>query len=102
MGLGIVVLLRLVVHEVDTAVHTTVPPGWRWAVMVGDGPHDDMSRCANAGWQPNLSGAELEGEMVAVAAVKALRMSGLDVRYEMTRLDYDPIPAEGDTIAIGG
>lgn len=101
MGLGLMVFLRLVTHAVDTTSHPTVPAGWRWAVMVGDVPHDDMSHCANAGWQPDSRGAEFEGEMVAVAVAKAMRISGLDVRTEVTRLDYDPIPADGDTVAIG-
>lgn len=104
MELGpVVLLIRLVTHQVDTAVHPTVPPGWRWAVMVGDAAHDDMSRCANAGWCPTALEASLTGETVAVAAVKACRMLGLDtVRYEQVRLDYDPIPAGHDTVTIGG
>lgn len=103
MELGpVVLLIRLLVHQVDTEVHPTVPPGWRWAVMAGGGEHDDMGRCANAGWCPTEQEASIEGEMVAVAAVKACRILGVDVRYEQVRLDYDPIPADHDTVTIGG
>lgn len=98
----VVLLIRLVLHEIDTVIHPTIPPGWRWAVMVGAVEHHDMSACANAGWCPSETEAALEGEMVAVTAVKVARMLGVPVSYEQVRLDYDPIPVDGDLVTIGG
>jgi hypothetical protein len=99
-------LITLIVHPINTDAHPTVPPGWRWAVMVGEGPSgrarlDDMRRCAEARWCPTQSEAALEGEMVAVAVAKALRMCGVPVAGEARPLDFDPIPAGADTISIG-
>jgi len=95
-------LITLVIHPIDTEKHPTVPPGWRWAVMVGDGPYDDMNRCAEARYNPTEAEADLEGEMVAVAVVKALRIAGLPAGCRTEHLDHDPIPAGGDHISIGG
>lgn len=94
-------VVTLVVHPIDTAVHPTVPPGWRWAVMLGDGSPSDMDRCANAGWCPSRGEASLEGEMVAVTATKALRAFGVPVSLRTLTLDSDPIPAGGDRIHVG-
>ncbi len=75
-----------------------MPPGWRWAVQVGGTPPTDLDYCANAGWCPTETEAWLEGEMVAAAAVKALRMFGIPAAYRRLPLDHDPIPAGGDRL----
>lgn len=91
--------VTLVVHPIDTDAHPTVPAGWRWAVMAGTTtPPADTRLCCNAGWCPTESEASVEGEMVAAAAVKALRMFGVPAAYNMLRLDRDPIPAGHDTL----
>lgn len=90
--------VTLLVHPVDTEAHPTVPPGFRWAVMLGDGRDDDMSRCAEARWCPTEYEASFEGEMVAVAVAKALRAYGIPVEMQKTRLDHDPIPAGADRL----
>lgn len=86
----------LVVHPVDTTAHPTVPEGYRWSVMLGQGPFSDTGRCANAGWCPTEGEALAEGEMVAVAVVKALRMAGMSTDYRIVQTPADPIPAGQD------
>ena len=94
-------VITVVVHEVNTEAHPTVPPGWRWAVQVGGGPPSDLDACANAGWEPSQQLAALAGEAVGAAAAKALRLCGLPARYAVLTLDHDPIPAGADRISIG-
>jgi hypothetical protein len=89
------VLLEVIVHRVDTARHPTIPPGWRWCAHLGGPPYDDRDRMLNAGWCPNRSEACVEGEAVAVAAAKALRLFGHPIRYAgVVDLADDPIPVE--------
>jgi hypothetical protein len=88
----------LVTHPIDHHRHPTVPPGWRWAVMAGTLDYEDMGRCANAGWCPTRQEAQMEGEMVAVTAVKAARMFGLALGYRSVELDHDPILADADML----
>lgn len=106
MGHGHLVLLTpavtVVVHPIDTEAHPTVPPGWRWAVMLGAAPLEDMDACANAGWCPTEREAWLEGEMVAVAVAKALRAYGVPADYRTLALERDPIPAGADRVSVGG
>lgn len=90
----------LYVHPVDTAVHTTVPPGWRWAVHAGGGRPGDVSRCANAGWTPTRQAALSEGEQNAATAVKVARAFGVPAAYRLLDLDYDPIPAGADGVTV--
>jgi hypothetical protein len=90
--------ITLVVHPIDTDAHTTVSPGWRWAVMVGRSRPDDLDGCANAGWCPTESEACLEGETTAVTVVKALRMLGIPATYSLLKLGHDPIPAGADRL----
>lgn len=93
--------VSVVVHPINTTAHPTVPPGWRWAVMVGDTPAHDLKFCANAAWAPNRAEAEVEGEHAAVAACKTARMFGINAAYGgVVGLDTDPTPAGGDTISI--
>lgn len=91
-------LVVLVVHPIDIAAHPHTPPGFRWAVQVGQGPFSDLSRCPNAGWCPSRQEALLEGEMVAVTVVKTLRMIGIPAEYRVVETPADPIPAGGDTL----
>jgi len=91
--------VTLVVHPIDVEAHPTVPDGWRWAVMAGAGTPPAATRfCCNAGWCPTLDEALVEGEMVAAAAVKALRLFGIGATYSLLRLDRDPIPAGEDRL----
>jgi hypothetical protein len=94
--------VTLVVHPIDTDRHPSVPPGWRWAVQLGGTAPSDMAGCVNAGWCPTRGEASLEGEMVAVTVVKALRAFGIPAAFGALHLDSDPIPAGGDRISIGG
>jgi hypothetical protein len=86
------VLLTVVAHQVDTEAHHTIPPGWRWCVMLGGEPWEDESRMLNAGWCPNRNEALVEGEAVGVAVGKALHALGHPVDYQVRELDHDPIP----------
>lgn len=90
------------VHPIDTAAHPTIPPGWRWAVVLGGQPPSNVDATANAGWCPSEAEACLEGEQVGVTAAKALRAFGIPVSYALRQLTYDPIPSGADKISIGG
>lgn len=92
--------LVLVVHPVDTEAHPTVPPGFRWAVVVGGRPAD-VEHTANAGWAPDQRAALIEGEQNAATALRSLRMLGVPVEFGQLTLDYDPIPAGHDKIHLG-
>lgn len=95
------ILLVTVVHPIDVEAHPTVPPGWRWAAMVGEGAFSDMDRCANAGWCPTEGEAVAEGDQNAATAVRALRLSGVPVEYRgVIHLDHDPIPPGGDRVSF--
>jgi hypothetical protein len=95
------VLLSCLVHPIDTAAHPTVPPGWRWAVMVGQGAAGDLSRCANAGWCPSAATAEQEGDQNAATATRVLHILGVPASYGgVFHLDHDPIPAGGDRLHV--
>jgi hypothetical protein len=88
--------VTVVVHPIDVDAHPSVPPGWRWAVMVGSGPPGELERCVNAGWCPTAQEAWLEGETVGATAVKALRAFGIPAVYGKLPLPDDPIPPGGD------
>lgn len=99
---GFGVNVTVFVHPVDTDRNPSVPPGWRWAVHVGDDPQN-MRTCMNAGWCPGASEAAMEGEMVGVTVAKALRFAGVPTNYRaVRRLDSDPCPPAGlDTVSVG-
>jgi hypothetical protein len=98
MGLGDMVLLTTVVHPIDVETHPSVPPGYRWAVMLGPDP-TDMDRCANAGWCPTRGEAEREGDQNAATATRALQLVHALARYGgVHHLDHDPIPTGGDRL----
>jgi len=90
--------VTVVVHPIDTEAHPSVPPGWRWAVLVGTGPPGDLARCMNAGWCPTEREAWLEGEMVGSTVVKALRVYGIPAGYGCLPLPDDPIPPGADRV----
>jgi hypothetical protein len=93
------VLLTCFVHPVNTDAHPGIPPGWRWAVMVGPCAPSDVERCANAGWAPSAEQATAEGDQNAATATRALQLVGVHGRYGAPiRLDYDPIPAGADRV----
>jgi len=94
--------ITVLVHPIDTSAHPSIPPGFRWAVYIGDGSWSDMQRCVNAGWCPTQGEAAMEGEAVGMTAVKAGRAYGLPLSYAVTTLDHDPIPAGADRIHVGG
>jgi hypothetical protein len=93
-------IVGVVVHQINTLVHPTIPPGFRWAVHVGTA-WDDMTSCLNAGWAPNAAEAAITGEGAAVCAVKVARILGHDLTIASTMLDHDPIRAGNDLIQIG-
>lgn len=93
--------VTVVVHPVDTTVHPSYQPGWRWAVMLGDRPLADVAGCVGALLCSTEAEAGLIGEQAGAAVVKALRAFGVDARYGVLRLDYDPIPAEADERPLG-
>lgn len=96
-------ILKTVVHPIDTAAHPTVPPGFRWAVMVGDVDPADTARCANAGWCPTVGEAQAEGDQNAATAARVMQLLGGDVHYAgVVRLASDPIPAGADRLNIVG
>jgi hypothetical protein len=90
-----------IVHPINTDRHPSNAPGWRWAVMVGDGPYSEISRCANAGRAETQDQAMWSGDTCAATAVRAVRILGLPVGYAgvITLLD-DPIPAEANQLNI--
>jgi hypothetical protein len=88
------VLLTVIGHPIDVDAHPSVPPGWRWCVMLGGEPWEDKQRMLNAGWCANHNETFMEGEMVGIAVAKALHAVGHQVDYKVTELDHDPIPAE--------
>ncbi len=93
------VRLTVVVHPINTEAHPTIPPGYRWALMLGDGPPADLDRCANAHYAPSRQAAELEGDRNGASAIRALQMLGYAARYGgVQHLDHDPIPAGGDRL----
>lgn len=99
MGLRGMVLLRVLIHPIDTAAHPSVPPGYRWALMVGDVPPADLTRCANAAWCPTRAEAIQEGDRNGASAARVLQILGHDARYAgVIDLDSDPIPAGADRI----
>lgn len=94
--------VTVLIHPVDTGKHPTIPPGWRWAVMIGNRPPNDLDACANAGWEPDERSAAVAGEEVGAAACKALRMCGLPASYRVLTLPADPIDAGNDKITVMG
>lgn len=93
------ILLRLFVYPVDTALRPQIPPGFIWVLMVGDVPPEFPDRAANAHWAATREAAESEGDRALASAVRVLQMVGQPGRYGgVTHLDYDPIPADYDTV----
>jgi hypothetical protein len=90
-----VVSIVVLVHPINTAAHPDIPPGFRWAVMVGQGSFSDMDLVANAGWCPTRPEARLEGDQNAATATRALRLAGVVSEYggRIVELDHDPIPS---------
>jgi hypothetical protein len=95
------VFLTVIVHPIDTAAHPTVPPGYRWAVMVGHAAHDDMRACANAGWAPDRVAAIVEGDQNGATAARVVGLAGGEARYAgVVELPNDPIPAGCDRVNV--
>jgi hypothetical protein len=57
--------VTVVVHPVDTTVHSTYPEGYRWAVMVGGVSPTVLEYCANAGHCPTVVEAAFTGSSAA-------------------------------------
>ena len=69
--------------------------GWRWAVHFANTDWADMRHVLNAGLEPTLNDAKIQGERVAVAVVKAFRAYGINAAMAMHELlDTDPVPKE--------
>jgi 2-phospho-L-lactate guanylyltransferase (CobY/MobA/RfbA family) len=91
----------VVVHPIDTAAHPGENAGYRWAVMVGQCPPSDTSRCANAGRKNTRDDATLAGDRHGATAVVALRLAGLNVAYgNVIHLDHDPRLPGDDRVTI--
>lgn len=93
--------VTVVVHPIDTEVHPTWPPGWRWQVMLGRGPLSDYGRLVGALIHSDEGEANIIGEQAGAAVTKALRMLGIPAKYGYLRLGYDPLPADADEHPIG-
>lgn len=95
------VLLTVVVHPIDTSAHPSCSPGFRWAVMVGEGDFADLSRCANAGSAPTREEAQIRGDQCGATAARALILAETPARYGgIVDLDHDPIPAGNDWLNV--
>lgn len=88
--------VMVVVHPIDTTVHPTYQPGWRWGVTVGGMPVNDLDYCVGAGHATSARQASVDGETVGAAVALALQHFGIPARYVFQRMDWDPIPAEAD------
>lgn len=87
-------------HPVDAAAHPSYPTGsYRWAVHVGGQPPGELAHCVQAGIEASLTHAAWRGEMVAAAAVKALRALGIPAAFASLLLDHDPIPAGVENVS---
>lgn len=93
--------IRALAHPVNTLAHHTIPPGFRWAVYVGEN-WADMDSCLNAGWEPTLDGAAIAAEAAAVCAAKVALMHGTEVDGKSIRLDHDPIEQGNDRAVLLG
>lgn len=95
-------LVVLVVHRVDTTVHTSVPYGmWRWCVQLGGEPYNDHARMLNAGAEVTQADAEHYGQAVGAAVAKALIVAGCWVETRCVLLDHDPIGPGEDRLDTG-
>lgn len=84
--------LNVFVHPIDTIKHPDQPPGWRWAIHVGENP-SDMSTCLQAGWAHDSGEALLFGHQTAAAVENALKVTGVGVvPYDPQPLLTDPTP----------
>lgn len=93
-------LIGVVVHPINTLAHPTVPPGFRWAVHVGES-WSDLSTCLQAGWEPDQAGAALAGENAAVVGVKVANLCGQHAELKTTLLEFDPIGVGKDFVTVG-
>lgn len=93
--------IRAVAHPINTLAHPSVPPGFRWAVYVGE-RWEDMDTCLNAGWEATFDGAAIAAEAAAVCAAKVALLHGTEVDGRSLRLDHDPICAGNDRIVLLG
>lgn len=91
--------VTVVVHQVDTDVHRSVPPGmWRWCVQLGGAPYNDHGRMLNAGAELCRRDAEHYGQAVGAAVLKALGAFGVRVEGRSVVLESDPIGPGEDRI----
>ncbi len=93
-------LVTVFIHEFDTEMHPTVPPGWRWAVHIGSGVPGDVTYCANAGWVPSEKEAMAEGEQAASTASATAKILGTETTLRVIRLDHDPILPGADRVTV--
>lgn len=91
--------IRVLVHPIDTVRHPHIPPGFRWAVHVGE-RWSDMETCLNAGWEPTVSAAAIAGEAAAVCAAKVALLHGTDVDARTVELEHDPVEQGNDRIVV--
>lgn len=93
--------IRALAHPISPKAHPTVPPGFRWAVYIGEN-WADLNTCLNAGWEPTIEQAALAAEAGAVCAAKVALLHGTEVDGRSVRLDHDPIEQGNDRIVILG
>lgn len=86
-----VLVIAVIVHPINTVIHTNVPVGFRWCVQFGTDA-EDTSGWLNAGWTATQTEAAVTGEMVASAVTKALAYTGASFSYAgVIALSEDPI-----------
>lgn len=85
-------------HPIDTDLHPEIPPGWRWAIHVGDTDPSDITSCVQAGHCATRQEAMVVGESHGAAVALALRMFLPNVRYMVTTLGHDPIKPKQNMI----
>jgi hypothetical protein len=89
-----VVVIAVIVHPINTVIHTNVPEGFRWCVQFGTDA-TDAAAWLNAGWCGTQTEAAVTGEMVASAVNKALAYAGASSSYAgVIALAEDPIREE--------
>jgi hypothetical protein len=84
------------IHPISKVTHPTYSASFRWAVMIGGAPPQSLNQCVNAGGCDTYNEASVMGEAVGAAVALALRAYGLDVKYRMIDIPFDPMPAQAD------
>jgi hypothetical protein len=92
-------ILYAISHPIDTTVHA-LPAGFRWAVSTSDDP-SDVTACLGAGWVADSGAAAWIADQAAAIGAQANRMAAGTCEVVNLALNYDPIPADSDSIGLG-